>query len=149
MVVNKVYYKQVACVGGRYFSIYSPTTEYTIGQELHQEALPNHSGGFYVYSRLEDAVIAKLPRKGLYASPRRVLEVLAWGKSIKYPNGKTAFSSVMPLRDIGMPKGYLTVSKTAALPKKAKPLWAKQETQRLYKEVLELEAMAKQMGIRI
>ena len=43
------YYKLVARVNGKLFSIYDGETEYRIGEQMHQPVKPGHQGGYYVY----------------------------------------------------------------------------------------------------
>lgn len=45
---------------------------------------------------------------GSFLAPRTILKVRAWGDQIEYPNGKLAFTYLHPVRDMGMPLGYLT-----------------------------------------
>jgi hypothetical protein len=54
------YYKQVAVMFGRYFSVYDASVEYVIGDTVTCPAEPNHKGGLYVYRTVTEAVKAKL-----------------------------------------------------------------------------------------
>mmetsp|Transcript_1214 Transcript_1214/g.2995 ORF Transcript_1214/g.2995 Transcript_1214/m.2995 type:complete len:111 (-) Transcript_1214:197-529(-) len=108
--MESFYYKQVAVIFGKYFSIYDASVEYVIGETVTCPAQPGHKGGLYVYLSATEAVKAKLPMKsgGSFLAPRTILKVRAWGDKIEYPNGKLAFSNIHPVRDMGMPQGYLT-----------------------------------------
>ena len=52
------YYKMVAKVDGKFYSIYDADTEYVQGQVKYQKALPNKGGGYYVYKDVKDALFA-------------------------------------------------------------------------------------------
>lgn len=47
------YYKVVAVVGERFFSIYDGTTEYRLGETLHSPCREGHRGGLYVSHTLQ------------------------------------------------------------------------------------------------
>ena len=102
------YFKLVAKVNGKYFSIFDGDTEYTIGRHLSEAVQPEHKGGYYVYPSLKEAVFADVPfnKGGHYIAPRTVLKVIAWGDFIKYEKGKMAFSNILPVEDVGLPMGY-------------------------------------------
>ena len=57
---QKLFFKQVAVVKGRYFSIYDGKTEFKLGETLHEAAQPQHEGGFYVYRTAEEALFADM-----------------------------------------------------------------------------------------
>ncbi|KRX11215.1 Protein kinase-like domain [Pseudocohnilembus persalinus] len=103
------YYKVVAKVLGKLFSIYDGTTEYILGKQMSQKAKDNHQGGFYVYSSIDEAIFADVPLKkgGLYFAPRTIIKCICWGSKVEYGNGKIAFSNLTPVSDLGMPKGYI------------------------------------------
>ena len=44
------YYKLVALVSERFYSIYDGKTEYVIGENMGQKAMAGHTGGYYVYN---------------------------------------------------------------------------------------------------
>ena len=102
------YYKLVAKVNGRFFSIYDGNTEYLLGKELFQPVKSNHQGGYYVYPTLKEAVFADVPFNlgGHYLAPRTVLKCIAWGDFVVYSRGKMAFSHLLPVEDLGLPVGY-------------------------------------------
>ena len=58
---NEYYYKLVAKLNGRYYSIFDATVEYRINRELTQRAMPDHKGGYYVYATPKEAVFADIP----------------------------------------------------------------------------------------
>lgn len=91
------YYKEVAVVDGRYYSIFDGATEYQIGVRLTQSAMPNHKGGFYVYKTVEEAGDVSVPRGSkLKDAPRAMLKLYCSGNYCKYNNGKISFSEVTP-----------------------------------------------------
>ena len=102
------YYKLVAKVGGKYFSIYDGKTEYAVGRKLAQKVKSNHQGGYYCYASLEEAIFADVPYKvgGHYLAPRTVLKCIAWGPFCLYEHGKMAFTYILPVEDLGLPIGY-------------------------------------------
>ena len=93
---------------GKYLSIYDPSVEYKLNTQLTERALPNHGGGYYVYATPKEAVFADIPFKegGLYMAPRTVLKVKAWGDFVIYNNGKMSFTHILPVADLGIPRGY-------------------------------------------
>ena len=56
-----LYYKAVATVGSRYFSIFDGSTEYVQGVRISQEVHPRHGGGFYVFRTMEEALCVDVP----------------------------------------------------------------------------------------
>ncbi len=46
-------YKLVEMVDSRYFSVYSPETEYVMGKRLMEKAVTQHGGGYYSYPTAE------------------------------------------------------------------------------------------------
>ena len=91
------YYKVVACVNGRYLSIFDGETEYRIGEELHEVPRQGHQGGYYVYPTVKAAQTADLPRTSrLLDAPRALLRVRAEGGYCRYEH-KLAFSRITPL----------------------------------------------------
>mmetsp|Transcript_1213 Transcript_1213/g.2989 ORF Transcript_1213/g.2989 Transcript_1213/m.2989 type:complete len:102 (-) Transcript_1213:32-337(-) len=94
---------------------------------------------------------------GSFLAPRTILKVRAWGDKIEYPNGKLAFSNIHPVRDMGMPQGYLTTNH-ARRPQSSRPRAQAQpqvqsslarmrsETEALEAEVAEMERVAR--GLR-
>eukprot|EP00347_Sterkiella_histriomuscorum_P016595 403352585 len=102
------YYKLVAKVNGKYYSIYHGQTEYVIGVQMTEPVQPDRKGGFYVYGSLKEAVFADVPfnKGGHYIAPRTVLKLICWGDFIKYEKGKIAFTNILPVEDVGLPIGY-------------------------------------------
>jgi hypothetical protein len=102
---------------------------------------------------------------GSFLAPRTILKVRAWGDQIEYPNQKLAFSHVLPVRDMGMPRGYLTTRYSldsaarrpqssrlqASRPPQANPQSSlarmRSETEALEAEVAEMERAAARLGI--
>ena len=80
-----------------------------MGQILHEQCLPNHGGGFYVYPTMKQAVFADVPKNehGLYMAPRTILVCICWGDSQQYSNGKLAFSYICPVKELPLQKGYV------------------------------------------
>ena len=99
------YYKMVAKLDGKFYSIYDSDTEYTMGQVLSQDALPGHAGGYYVYKTTREAVFADVPYKrgGNFIAPRTVIKCICWGDFVVYSNGKMSYSNIMPVGDLGLP----------------------------------------------
>ena len=102
------YYKLVAKVDNRYYSIYDGDTEYKMGEVLSQAARSGHKGGYYVYASTREAVFADVPYKrgGHYIAPRTVVKCICWGDFVIYSNGKMSFSNIMAVGDLGLPQGY-------------------------------------------
>jgi len=112
--LQKYYFKMVAKIGDKYFSIFDGKTEYVLGQIMHEPASSHHGGGYYVYPTMKQAVFADVPHTehGLYMAPRTILVCICWGDSIQYSNGKIAFSYISPVKELPLHKGYLA-TKTA------------------------------------
>ena len=62
-IMDKYFYKQVAVVDNRFYSVYDVNVEYVLGQEIREKPNENHKGGFYVYSSIELAANAKILMK--------------------------------------------------------------------------------------
>ncbi|OMJ80040.1 hypothetical protein SteCoe_19813 [Stentor coeruleus] len=109
---RNTYYKQVACIDSRFFSIIDPKVEYILGETLHQKVEKNHKGGFFVYSSPELAVNAQVALKlgSNWIFPRSVLKVHCWGDFIQYPKFKLCFEYIKPIEILGFPRQYLTSS---------------------------------------
>ena len=60
MAKQQLFYKQVAVVRGRFYSIYDGQTEFRPGETLYQPAKSDHSGGYYVYRTPEEALFAEM-----------------------------------------------------------------------------------------
>ena len=102
------YYKLVAKVNGRLYSIFDGKTEYVVGQQLYEPVQASHQGGYYVYPSLKEAIFADVPfnKGGHFLAPRTVIKVIAWGNFICYSQGKMAFSYLLPVEELGLPIGY-------------------------------------------
>lgn len=160
---SKVYFKQVAFIGGKYFSVYEPGVEYVIGETLRSKPRGNHKGGFFVYGSEELAAHAEIKMKtgSNWIFPRIVLKVQCWGELIQYPRFKLCFEYIKPVQDLGFPIKYLKskeikIEKTEVAIKaqeesqiNPKLIKMKKETAALELEVIELENRAKLMGIKI
>lgn len=92
------YYKSVAVIDGRFYSIFDGTTEYVLGQEMKQPARQGHNGGYYVYRSVDEAEEVNVPSSSkLKDAPRAILRIKAEGQYCVYSNGKLAFSRITPL----------------------------------------------------
>lgn len=109
---RNIYYKQVACIDSRFFSIIDPKVEYILGETLHQKVEQDHKGGFFVYPSPELAVNAQVALKlgSNWIFPRSVLKVHCWGDFIQYPKFKLCFEYIKPIENLGFPRQYLTSS---------------------------------------
>ena len=89
-------------------SIYDAKTEYKIGKILSQPARAGHKGGYYVYPSAREAVFADIPFKkgGNFLAPRTVIKCICWGDFVVYGSGKMSFTNLLPVADLGLPKGY-------------------------------------------
>ena len=110
------YYKLVAKVDSKFYSIYDGKTEYIIGKPMVQKAMSGYKGGYYCYGSAKEAIFADIPFKegGLFIAPRTVLKCICWGDFVCYGSGKMAFSNLMPVADLGLPVGY-KASKSAVM----------------------------------
>ena len=102
------YYKLVAKVGGRLYSIYDANTEYKQGEVLSQTARSGHRGGYYVYASVQEAIFADVPYKagGNFIAPRTVIKCICFGDFVVYSNGKISFSNLITVAELGLPRGY-------------------------------------------
>lgn len=160
---SKEYFKQVAFVNGKYFSVYEPGVEYVVGETLRSRPRGNHKGGFFVYSSEELAAHAEIKfRTGSnWIFPRIVMKVRCWGEFIQYPRFKLCFEFITPVQDLGFPIKYLkpkeskiqttkgTIKASPVPQSNPRVTEMKKETAMLELEVLELEKRAKMMGIII
>lgn len=97
------YYKAVAIVDGKFYSIFDGETEYTVGQEMKQAARQGHNGGYYVYRSIDEAQAVKVPAESkLPNAPRAILRIRAEGQYCVYSNGKLAFSRITPIEVLEM-----------------------------------------------
>eukprot|EP00397_Hematodinium_sp_SG-2012_P058412 GEMP01073863.1.p1 GENE.GEMP01073863.1~~GEMP01073863.1.p1 ORF type:complete len:167 (+),score=29.44 GEMP01073863.1:229-729(+) len=149
---NRTFYKKVAQVGERLFSVYAGESfEFFLDCDHSQLARPQHQGGFFVYESYDEAVNAEFSFKpgGLFSARRVILECVCRGPFVKYGR-KISCSHLRPLRIVG-PHGALppleSVSHTqsgaeevARLPVSAAQRDSmRDETRRLEFEVLQLE----------
>jgi hypothetical protein len=97
------FFKLVAVVGNRYFSIFDGVTEYKVGVTMRQELsdLTWAKSGFFVHSSVEDAVQCKFPRDSrLLRAPRAMLRVSTPGDAkmrVWGSQGKIALSDMTPI----------------------------------------------------
>ncbi|SHH88764.1 hypothetical protein SAMN02745135_02557 [Caloranaerobacter azorensis DSM 13643] len=92
------YYKLVAVIDNKYFSIFDGKTQYEIGKTLIEEVKPDFEGGFYVYKTIKEAQNAVFPSTSkLLKATRAILKVKCCGNYCKYENGKIAFSEITPV----------------------------------------------------
>ena len=97
---GEAYYKAVAVMDGRWFSIYDGQTEYQIGVTLSQRTGQGHAGGYYVYASRGEAEAADVPsRSSLKDADRIILRVRAEGSYCRYGD-KLSFSKVTPLEAV-------------------------------------------------
>ena len=75
------FYKMVAKVEGRFYSIYDAKYQYEIGKIKSQKALPGKKGGFYVYKDVKNAIFADIVFHpgGFFTAPRTILKCICWG----------------------------------------------------------------------
>lgn len=92
------YYKAVAVVDGKFYSIFDGVTEYVVGQEMKQVARQGHNGGYYVYKSIDDALSVSVPTSSkLKDAPRAIVRIRAEGQYCVYDNGKLSFSRITPV----------------------------------------------------
>lgn len=102
------YWKLVARVGSRLFSIFDGRTEYQLNVIMKQRVLPNRQGGFYLHRSKQEALAARVPSSSkLFVAPRVLIKCLAWGDCIEYKNC-FAFSHIRPIEVHPCPFGYLS-----------------------------------------
>lgn len=145
----RVYYKQVACVQGKLFSIYDKNIEYEIGVVRKQTPKANHKAGYFVYSSQELAANAEIQMKlgTNWIFPRVLLKVECWGEMIQYPKFKLCFEYIKPIENLGFPKEYLKEKKEKKKSREIKVKTMKKETKILELEVAEMETKARKLGI--
>ena len=147
--MDKYFYKQVAVVDNRFYSVYDVNVEYVLGQEIREKPNENHKGGFYVYSSIELAANAKILMKigSNWIFPRTILKVECRGRRILYPRFKICFEYINPIEDIGFPRIYLQSLINPITQPRNTLKDMKKETEELEKEVLKMEKKAKTLGI--
>ena len=76
---------------------------------MSQTARAGHRGGYYVYSSIQEAVFADVPNRdgGNFIAPRTVMKCICFGDFVIYRGGKMSFSNLMPVGDLGIPRGYI------------------------------------------
>ncbi|KAL3910112.1 MAG: hypothetical protein SGPRY_009180, partial [Prymnesium sp.] len=57
----RIYYKVVAKVGGRFFSVFDGRTEFRIGERIERERCHGRKAAFFVHSSAEAAQNAQFP----------------------------------------------------------------------------------------
>lgn len=97
-------WKIVAKVGDRYESVFDDS-EWKLGDIRHETAHSGHSGGFYWYPSLLEAVEAMntgMVFNQAWCSSKRlvILECEAWGRVIAYGHGKRASSYLKPVCEV-------------------------------------------------
>ena len=57
---------------------------------------------------MQEAIFADVPYKpgGNFIAPRTVIKCICFGDFVIYGNGKISFSNLMPVADLGLPRGY-------------------------------------------
>ena len=81
--------KIVRVIDGKYLSLYADRVQYVIGRTYRQKALPNHEGGYYVYTGEPQRLADDFRNGRIFGKPSpgqqyAVLEVEAWGRKIAY-----------------------------------------------------------------
>ena len=165
----KEFYKQVAWVNGRFYSVIDRDVEYVIGETRRQKPKKGHKGGYYVYSTPELASNAEIALKlgSNWIYQRCILKVECWGEMIQYPRFKLCFEYIKPVENLGFPYRYLenrslgrgedvkgereecegSVKSEGKMGSRLGKM--KKETQTLEEEVMEMEKRARAMGIII
>jgi hypothetical protein len=167
---GSIFYKQVAVIEGRYYSVYKPEVEYEINKSKQEKPKPKHQGGFFVYPSVELAAGAEINNclGSNWIFPRVILEVRCWGEMIQYPRFKLCFENILPVKNLGFPDKYLqnwqfSKKKTLKNKRNSSKLFqndeknysfsslnkARKETKNLELEVAEMEKKARMLGIFI
>jgi hypothetical protein len=74
---------------------------------MQEEADPEKISGFFVHRTIEDAILAKFPRKSaLYIAPRVILVCIAGGNYGKIGAKKLCVSQLLPILALKCPTGY-------------------------------------------
>jgi len=108
-VANHMFFKVVAVVGHRFFSVYDGFTEYSIGTILRKPAVSENQTeektisltkmvpGFFVFATLEAAMRAKFPHHSkLIHAPRALLAVRVGGAYCRNSNSIFSFEEILP-----------------------------------------------------
>ncbi len=97
-------YKVVRLIDGHYCSLYDPTQEYILGEQVKQPAKPHHCGGFFSYPTLEmgteylTGCVQGIPFHSDLPTPQlALLECKIGGRIINYGH-KLASTYLRPLR---------------------------------------------------
>jgi len=143
-MAERFYYKKVARVGERLFSVYAGESyEFFLGTEISQRARKRHQGGFFVCETFEEALNTEFSFKpgGFYGAPHVVLECSCRGPFVRY-GAKIACSHLRPLRIVT--EGQLNaILREPPLEERPRPVRAsvsmREETRCLEDEVRELE----------
>jgi len=103
-IAEKISYKVVRFIEGRYFSLYDPKQEYIIGCRVKQRARPRHGGGFFSYPTLEGGLaylaycVRCIPFHSEVATPQLAfLECEIGGRIIDYGH-KMASTYLRPVK---------------------------------------------------
>lgn len=70
---ERLYYKMVAKVNGRYLSVFDGATEFRIGAAVSRDPCHGHRGAFFAYDDLQSARRATFPKKSALAHAELVL----------------------------------------------------------------------------
>ena len=103
---QKFFYKQVALLSGRYFSLSDRQTEFVIGETMHDEG---KAGGYSVYRTPEEALFSGPQTRDpeLASAPKTVLRVMAWGDCTEHSGGRLSYPFLCPVFNVGLPRGYM------------------------------------------
>mmetsp|Transcript_19155 Transcript_19155/g.32658 ORF Transcript_19155/g.32658 Transcript_19155/m.32658 type:complete len:122 (+) Transcript_19155:258-623(+) len=101
------FYKVVAKLNNRFYSIYDSHCEYKVGHIKYEEVKPNKQGGYFVYKDVKNAIFADIAYKegGNFLAPRSIIKVICWGEPLSYGN-KLCYPFILPVLDLGLPMGY-------------------------------------------
>ncbi|GAB5353257.1 hypothetical protein AAMO2058_000021800 [Amorphochlora amoebiformis] len=92
-----IYYKTVAVMKGRYFSVFDGVTEYTIGTSVYKRFTGEKMSGIFVYRSISEAVKASFPKESRFLSNRRVILKVKASGAVRIHGRKLAFEVVKPV----------------------------------------------------
>jgi hypothetical protein len=102
-MIERISYKVVRVIDGRYYSLWRPDVEYVIGQRMKQAAKPGHASGYFSWPTQEAgqeylAGCSHLLSRGNVVTPALALiECEIGGRTIDYGN-KLCSTYLMPVR---------------------------------------------------
>jgi len=107
----RLYYKSVAKVQGRYFSVFDGATEFRIGERIERQRCHGRKAAFFVHVSAEAACISAFPvHSKMRHAPRAVLLVRADARSRpRVVHGKHTLWALTPVCEVP-----LTRAKTSA-----------------------------------